>query len=68
MKALRRLEKEAHAQRKTGARARRMMLLVRDEKDQDRIRRFADECDHRAAVLERKIKRLHHGPDTGKGP
>jgi hypothetical protein len=45
-----------------------MMLLVRDEKDQDRIRRFADECNHRAAALERKIKRLHHGPDAGQGP
>jgi hypothetical protein len=44
-----------------------MMLLVPDEKDQDRIRRFADECEHRAAALEHKIKRLHRGPNTGKG-
>jgi len=34
----------------------------------DRIRRFADECEHRAAALEREIKRLHRGPDTGMGP
>jgi hypothetical protein len=33
-----------------------MMQFVLDQEDQDRMRRFADECDHRAVVLERQIK------------
>jgi hypothetical protein len=35
------------------------MQLVLDQEDRDRMRRFADECDHRAVALERQIKAPH---------
>ena len=58
MKTPRRFVKEAHGERELAARARRMLLMVPERRDQDRIRRFADEVDHRAAAVEREIKAL----------
>ena len=46
------LQKEARDVRAGAARARRMLERVSDEADRQRIRRFADRLDKRAAQLE----------------